>query len=270
MRLRLIRVDWTGEWNVAKKAFAIACHPDDTEFMMAGTLVLLKQAGYEIHYLNVANGSCGTAVLGKDEIIAIRTAEARTAAESVGAVFHPPLVDDLEVYYERNLVAKVAAVVRLVDPEILLLQSPQDYMEDHTNTVRVGVTAAFCRNIKNFPTDPPVLPVTTEMAVYHALPYGLTDQLRKPILADFYVDIASVLAVKRRMLACHKSQKEWLDYSQGLDSYLTTMEAMCAEIGRQSGKFTHAEGWRRHSHLGFGGPDFDPLAAALGKYVAKT
>ena len=43
---------------MAKVAFAIACHPDDIEFMMAGTLTRLKEdLGYEIHYMNIANGS---------------------------------------------------------------------------------------------------------------------------------------------------------------------------------------------------------------------
>jgi len=37
------------------------------------------------------------------------------------------------------------------------------------------------------------------------------------------------------MLAQHRSQKEWLDTSQGLDSYLVTMEDMCREAGRRSG-----------------------------------
>ncbi len=254
---------------MAKKAFAIACHPDDTEFMMSGTLMLLGQSGYEIHYMNVANGSCGTAVHSKDEIIGIRTQEARTAAESIGAIFHPPLVDDLEVYYDRILVSKVCGVIRTVDPEILLLQSPQDYMEDHMNTVRVSVTAAFCRNMKNFVTDPPVAMVSTDMAVYHALPYGLKDQLRKPIVPDLYVDVSSVLEAKRKMLACHKSQKEWLDHSQGLDSYLKTMENMCAEVGTMSKKFKYAEGWRRHNHLGFGPEEFDPLSQALAKYISN-
>ncbi|MCX6986406.1 MAG: LmbE family protein, partial [Lentisphaerae bacterium] len=31
-----------------RKAMAIACHPDDIEFMMAGTLLLLREKGYEI------------------------------------------------------------------------------------------------------------------------------------------------------------------------------------------------------------------------------
>ena len=43
-----------------KTAIAIAAHPDDIEFYMAGTLLLLKRAGYEIHYMNVANGNCGS------------------------------------------------------------------------------------------------------------------------------------------------------------------------------------------------------------------
>lgn len=43
-----------------KVAFAIGAHPDDIEFMMGGTLFLLKEAGFESHYMTVANGSCGT------------------------------------------------------------------------------------------------------------------------------------------------------------------------------------------------------------------
>ena len=62
-------------------AFAVAAHPDDIEFMMSGTLVLLKQAGYEMHYMNVANGNCGTATMTSDGDDAdIRGAEAKSAA----------------------------------------------------------------------------------------------------------------------------------------------------------------------------------------------
>ena len=43
--------------------FAISCHPDDMEFMMGGTLLLLKQAECTIHYINVANGSAGSTTM---------------------------------------------------------------------------------------------------------------------------------------------------------------------------------------------------------------
>lgn len=252
---------------MSKRAIAISAHPDDIELMMAGTLLLLKETGYEIHYMTIANGSCGTAVHTKEQIIEMRGRESRNACDYVGAIYHPPICDDLEIYYDRILVSKVSAVIRQVDPEIVLLQSPQDYMEDHMNSVRIGVTATFCRNMKNFVTDPPTPAVETDVAVYHALPYGLKDQLRNTIHPDFFVDISSVLKTKREMLACHKSQKEWLDHSQGLDSYLITMEEMSAQVGELSGKFNYAEGWRRHSHLGYGPEDFDPLIQALAKYV---
>ena len=69
------------------------------------------------------------------------------------------------------------------------------------------------------------------------------------------------------MLAKHKSQKEWLDVSQGLDSYLITMKDICAEIGQTSGKFNYAEGWIRHSHLGFCNKEDNPLADILKEHV---
>ncbi len=252
---------------MSKKAIAIAAHPDDIELMMAGTLLLLKNAGYEIHYMTVANGSCGTAEHTKDEIIKIRGQECRNACELVGAIFHPPLCDDLEIYYDRILVSKLCAVLRQVDPEIILLQSPQDYMEDHMNSVRLAVTAAFCRNMKNFMTDPPTPMVETNVALYHALPYGLKDQLRNIITPHFFVDIESVIKTKRSMLACHKSQKEWLDRSQGLDSYLITMEEMSDQVGKMSGKFKFAQGSRPHKHLRYGPEHFDPLTKSLEKYI---
>jgi len=40
---------------------------------------------------------------------------------------------------------------------------------------------------------------------------------------------------------------------------------MAGEVGRMSRRFKFAEGWRRHSHMGFCAPDADPLRAALGK-----
>jgi len=248
-------------------AFAIAAHPDDIEFMMGGTLLLLGRAGHELHYMNIANGSCGTATHTKEEIICIRGEEARAAAEVLGAIHHPPFVDDIEIFYEKELLAKVAALVREVQPSIMLVPSPQDYMEDHANAARLAVTAAFCREMRNFPTDPSRDPVSGNVTLYHALPYGLRDGLRRRIVPEYYVDISDVLAIKRDALAKHRSQKKWLDESQGLDAYLAIMEEMSAEVGRMSGRFGYAEGWRRHSHLGLSDLEADPLASTLGDRV---
>jgi hypothetical protein len=68
------------------------------------------------------------------------------------------------------------------------------------------------------------------------------------------------------MLAQHRSQKEWLDVSQGMDAYLTDMENFSRKIGTLSGKFEIAEGWRRHVHMGFGPENYDPMKELLGEH----
>ena len=45
---------------------------------------------------------------------------------------------------------------------------------------------------------------------------------------------------------------------------------MTAEVGRMSGRFRYAEGWRRHLHLGFCAPGADPLREALGDLVLEA
>jgi LmbE family N-acetylglucosaminyl deacetylase len=244
--------------------FAIGSHPDDLEFMMGGTIFLLKKRGCEVHYLNIANGSCGTQVHTREEIIRIRREESIQAARYLGAVHHESLVDDLDVFYTPDLIRRVAAIVREVKPDILLTLSLQDYMEDHMNAARLAVTASFVRTMRNYDTIPPTAPTMKDMAVYHSLPYGLTDMMRRPITPEFYVDIGSVIDEKAEFLARHVSQKDWLDKSQGLDSYIISMREMSRDVGAMSGRFELAEGWRRHSHLGYSARDIDPVRELLG------
>jgi LmbE family N-acetylglucosaminyl deacetylase len=243
---------------------AVAAHPDDIEFTMAGTLLLLRQAGAEIHMWNLANGSCGTVRHEKDEIVRLRWEEARASARKAGARVHPPLVDDLALFYDPATLSRVAAGIRTIKPRLLMVPSPQDYMEDHQNACRLAVSAAFVRGMRNFATEPPLPPWDGDVTVYHAMPHGMRDGMRRLIHSEYYVDVASVLPVKRAMLKAHRTQKEWLDESQGMDAYLLEMEKLAGDIGRLSGRFTFAEGWRRHSHLGFSQTETDPLPDLIG------
>lgn len=244
-------------------AIAIGAHPDDIEFYMAGTLLLLKRAGYQTHYLNLASGNCGGTAHDSAKTRALREAEARSAAAVLGAHFHPSLSNDLEILYNLALLRRVAAIVRAVRPTILLTHSPQDYMEDHTNTSRLAVTAAFARGMPNFKTTPQRQAIADEVTVYHSMPHGLRDSLRRRIIPGAFVNTSSVYPTKREALARHQSQQNWLEASQGLNSYLRTMETMSRAVGYQSKRFKHAEGWRRHLHLGFSAKAIDPLRDAL-------
>lgn len=247
-----------------RSAIAIAAHPDDIEFCMAGTLLLLRRAGWEIHYLNLSTGNCGSESLSPARTRAVRRREAQQAAKILGARWHLPLCDDLEILYDLRTLRRLAAVVRAVKPSIVLTHSPQDYMEDHTNTCRLAVTAAFARGMPNFRTAPARRAIAGDVTVYHAMPHGLRDGLRRRVTPGAFVNTTAVHATKRAALAAHASQKAWLDASQGMDSYLRAMDGMSLAVGRMSRRFQHAEGWRRHLHLGFRAMDGDPLAQALG------
>ncbi len=231
---------------------------------MSGTLLLLKQAGCVIHTINVANGCAGSADLRPQEITAVRWKEAQASASLHGFILHESLVDDLEVFYTPDLIRRVTALVRQVKPDLVFTQSLEDYMDDHMNAAKVAVTATFSRNIANYRSIPDEPAVFEEAMLYHSTPHILTDMMRRPIVPEIYVDVGSVMDAKVKMLACHVSQKEWLDKTQGFDSYLKTMEDLAVRVGEMSGRFRHAEGWRRHSHVGFTRRDGNPLADILG------
>ena len=254
-----------------KVVLAAGAHPDDVEFMMAGTLALLADAGYECHILTVANGNCGTAEYSHNEIVRLRRAEAERAAAVIGATYHPGLVNDIEIWYNEDLLRRVTAIVREVQPEIVLAPSPHDYMEDHQNTSRLLVSACFCRGMRNWLSVPPREPTMQDVTLYHANPYGNRDGMRQPVVPSLYVDITERIAVKEEMLRCHATQKEWLDVSQGQDSYLVAMRSICAEIGRLSPRpMEYAEGFRQHLHIGLSAEAGDRLSEALSGRTAST
>jgi N-acetylglucosamine malate deacetylase 1 len=258
-----------GTWK-KPVVLAVGCHPDDIEFMMAGTLFHLKERGAEIHYMNVANGNCGSREYDRDTLEAVRREEARQAAAYLGATWHPSIANDLEVTYDLELVRKVASVIRQTVPDIILTLALHDYMEDHMNTARITVTAAFTIAMPNFSVIPPAETTVKHVALYHALPYGLHDQLMNRVRPQFFVDTTEVLENKRTMLSKHTSQRSWLDESQKIDSYLQRLGEQDREVGEMSGVFTFAEGWSRHNPLGYSDGKFMPLEELLDDLTAQS
>ena len=246
---------------------AVFCHPDDIEFSAGGTLWLLRQAGCELHYMTVTNGSMGSMTLDADRAAEVRRGESRAAADFLGAHWHASIASDLEVFYAGDLIRRLLAVVRAVSPDIMLVPAPDDYMEDHVNTSRIAVTAAFCRGMPNYRSIPEVPPVQKDVTLYHALPHGLRDQLRREVRPDFFVDVSAVLAQKEQMLALHASQREWLDATQGMGSYVASMRNLAAAAGKMSKAFPYAEGWRRHNPIGLSRTEVTPLEEILGQRI---
>ena len=244
---------------------AIAAHPDDIEFVMAGTLLLLGAAGWELHYLNLSTGNLGSTTMAPARTAVVRRGEARAAAKLLGATWHAPICSDMEIFYDGRTLRRLGAIIREVAPDVILTHSPQDYMEDHMNTSRLAVSAAFARAMPGYRTAPPRKVTERPVTIYHANPHGLRDQLRRRVHPGAFVNTASVHARKQAALACHASQGGFLDTTQGMNNYIKTMDDSSRTVGKMSGRFRHAEGWRRHLHWGFCDADRDPLADALGR-----
>ena len=251
-------------------ALAIAAHPDDIEFVMAGTLLLLRAAGWDIHYLNVSTGNMGSNSMSPALTARVRRKEAQAAAQMLGATWYAPFCDDLSIFYTEENIRRVCAVVRAAQPRVVLTHALADYMEDHMIVARLTVTAAFTRAIPNYRSTPPRPPALGSCVLYHAMPHGQCTPLREPVQPELFIDTTSVHAAKRAALACHASQKQWLDATQGMDSYLATMDEFSGKLGQQTKRFQQAEGWTRHLHYGFGAIGDDPLRDVLGpKYFAN-
>src|SRR5207249_8110301 len=137
----------------------------------------------------------------------VRRREAQQAARALGAHWHGPLCDDLEIFYEIGLLRRLAAVIREIKQALVLTHSPQDYMEDHTNTCRLAVTAAFARGMPNFRTMPSRPSGDYDVTVYHCMPHGLCDSLRRRVTPGGFANTTSVQNQKRDALATHKSQQ---------------------------------------------------------------
>lgn len=230
----------------------------------------LSKVGWEIHYLNLANGCCGSMETDRQETARIRLEEAQRAAKILGAAFHHPICDDMAIFYTPELLAKVASAVRKADPQIVLTHALVDYMEDHQNAARLAVSATFIKFSPNFICDPPANSVIGDVAVYHAQPHGNCTPVREPVMPEIIIDCTDVIEQKTSALAAHASQKNWLDSTQKMNSYIQSMIDNSKHVaGLADRGLQHGEGWRRHLHLGFGPSGFDPLSDALGEKVFR-
>jgi len=245
-----------------KTALSLAAHPDDAEFLCAGTLALLAQKGWQIHIATMTPGDGGTKEYSREEISRIRTAEAAKSAAILGGQYHCLWCDDVLIMYDRETLLKVIRLVREVRPTVVFAPSPSDYMVDHEMASRLAMTACFSAGVVNVDTGP--------AKGFEPVPYlfycdasGGKDIFGKEIVPDILVDVSSVMHTKEKMLACHRSQADWLKKHHNIE-YIGSMKQFSAKRGGEIGT-AFAEGFRQH--LGSAFPQDNILRAELGDLV---
>lgn len=230
-----------------KNILAIHAHPDDVEFQCAGTLSLLRDRGHRITIATMTPGDCGSAELDSEAIAAVRRAEAKAAADILGAAYYCLEFRDLGIVHDNPSRRRVVELLRRVRPDIVITAPPVDYMADHEMTSRLVRDATFGASIPNYKTLEPDPAAPTERLphLYYVDPIEGIDYFGNRLPAGFYVDVTAAFATKRRMLACHQSQRGWLFKQHGIDEYLAIQERWARSRGDEIG-VDFAEAFRQH------------------------
>ena len=255
-----------------KIALAVGAHPDDVEIICSGTMALLGEAGWELHIATLSLGDYGSDEYSPQEIRKIRRAEAERACERLDASYHYVGLHDFGIFHDDRTNRMVTALLRNVNPEIVITHPPVDYMTDHEITSRLVRNACFYAAVPNFDTLSlsPVERIAGVPWLYYAHPIEGTDLFGEPVVPAFYVDITDLIERKAELLACHSSQREWLRAHHGMDEYLEIMRRWAAEQGKGASEaagrtIQYAEAFRQHR--GHAYPKENFLSQILGDRV---
>jgi len=217
-----------------RTVLAFMAHPDDAEFLCAGTMIRLAEAGWKVHIATAAPGDCGTATENRWDISSLRTREAAEAASRIGAAYHCLDERDGFVVYDKPSLKKTYDLFRRLAPSLVFTHAPKDYMPDHEQASLLARAASFLYagpNVSAFP----VLEGSCIPYLYYCDPMEGVDPLGQPIEPTTWIDITGQLPKKTQMLACHASQREWLMAHHGMDEYIESMKRHVAMRGRQIG-----------------------------------
>jgi N-acetylglucosamine malate deacetylase 1 len=247
------------------RVLAAFAHPDDIEFLCAGTLRLLVGKGWELRCVTLSGGDMGAPAGSREETRGRRIREANTAAGVLGGTYAWAGMNDLEIHYCPEQVRQLTEVFRQFAPDVILTHSPRCYMIDHEETVKLVRMAAFAMAIPLFPAPTPATPQGVP-ALYYSDAMEGKDQFGDPVEAHFWIGMETVFPHRQKALECHESQREWLRSHHGLDDYLQNNEQLARLHGARAG-VAMAEGFRQH--LGHGYPQRNVLAEALREFVVE-
>ena len=247
----------------AKRVLIFAPHPDDAEFHAGGFLAKLKAEGADILIVTATDGCCGTYHASREELAAIRQAEAEAAAKIQGAEVRFLGYHDFELNTvpAGELCEKLVRIIREYRPDTVLAEDAYGADEVHPDH-RALAWAAL--DAINFAMLPNVYPTHKEDGLE---PHFIADKYyytEDPARMNCVMDISATIENKMAGMMAHASQVEFLvedvmrqAMMAGVDlgEYLNTGEntdptntirtamlAQAAELGKSIGA-AYAEGY---------------------------
>ncbi len=238
-------------------------HPDDLDILAGGALKLLADRGHEVVFATATAGEGGSAEFGSDETARIRQVEAKAAAALAGGAYRCLGFPDLGVFNDDPSRRVVTELLRAVRPDIVITASPADYHPDHEAISVLVRDACFAAPVANYRTGPSQA-LETIPTLYFTDAVGGRDREGAKLARDFGVDVGSVFETKLAMIACHRSQEDWVAKQHGIAALGPHMEAWTRKVGADFG-VSFAEGFRQYRHTPY--PKAPVLQSLLGDLV---
>lgn len=197
---------------------ALAAHRDDVEQTCGGTLLKMAERGHATAILDLTRGEMGTRGTASD-----RARESAEAARILRVSWRGALdIPDgrVENTYENRL--KVAAVIRLLRPRVLILPYWKGRHPDHYTASKLGYEAAFLAGLKKLETpENAALEIVTENSKVKSQKSKAPHRPFKILYASLYydvrpsfvVDITNQFEARLQSLLAYRSQ--YADQSTG-------------------------------------------------------
>ena len=227
-----MRLDFTDE-----RVLAVVAHPDDADYLCAGTLARAKTDGAEIGICVLCQGDRGQPSPPIDNLGELRREEMAAAANVLGAVLLRGEFSDGHLSDVPDQREKLVELFRQFRPTLILAHCADDYHSDHRAAGALAEAASWYCTSKGHPGPSPVM--SRQPALWWMDTINMTN-----FEPGFYVNISDHVDVKRRMLACHTSQLQRAD-----DGAFSPLEEQMVwqskSRGAQAG-VTAAEAFRLH------------------------
>ena len=222
---------------------AIGAHPDDIEFLCAGTLLKYRQQGHNIYIALTTSGNTGSnEIASKDEIASIREAEQLEAAKYYDAQVRFLRFDDEGLQDTPETRRAVLTAIRWANPDVILTNPPWDPSTDHGMTGRLVTQVLLSVGGNQHPADLPPIEKTPQVFFWD-VPGGIGFQ------PEVYVDISDFMENKLKAIACHRSQYGWMKEFMD-DDFRDYAQALARYRGFQCAK-DYAEGFVAHKMYAF-------------------
>lgn len=177
---------------------AIAAHRDDAELTCGGTLLRAHDQGYRTAVLDLTAGETGTR-----GSAALRGDEAARAAQVLGLTSrHNADLPDAHVHNTDEARQRVVAILRELQPKVVILPFPSGRHPDHRVAAELGRDACFLAGLARY--DAPG-GAHRPAKILHTMTYR--EDATKP---TFIVDISDQFARKMEAIRCYSSQFDGL------------------------------------------------------------